>query len=118
MQKIGTRVANDGAEIILGSVKIVLAFLHPVETKRGGMIFEAVQPVHPGSLMRKWNIAEADERDLRALGHQTRNQFARVSPHSAERVSRHQYAHRTLGDRGLGNDPRPNCYQFRVEGST
>src|ERR1700730_6676787 len=52
--------------------------------------------------MRKWNFSKADERDLRAVGHQTRNQFARVSPHSAERVSCHQYAHRTPEIRGLG----------------
>ena len=66
------------------------------------MIFEAVQAVHPGSLMGKRNFSEADERDLGALGHQTRDQFARVRPHSAEGVSRYQYAHRTPGMRGLG----------------
>src|ERR1019366_8267726 len=102
MQKIRTRVANDRAQIILCRVEVLLTFLHPVETKRGGMIFEPVQPVHPSGLMRKWNFSKADERDLRPVGHQTRNQFAGVSPHSAERVSRHQYAHRTPGYRGLG----------------
>ena len=58
--------------------------------------------VHPGSLMGKRNFSEADECDLGALGHQTRDQFARVRPHSAEGVSRYQYAHRTPGMRGLG----------------
>src|SRR6266478_2224917 len=102
MQKIRTRVANNRAQIILRRVEVLLAFLHPVETKRGGMIFEAVQTVHPSGLMRKWNLSKADERDLRSVGHKTRNQFARVSPHSAERVSRHQYSHRTPEIRGLG----------------
>src|SRR4030088_859468 len=66
------------------------------------MIFEAVQTVHPGGLMRKRNFSKADERDLRAMGHQTGNQFARVSPDSAEGVSRDQYAHRTPDIRGRG----------------
>src|ERR1700674_4025383 len=66
------------------------------------MIFEAMQAVHPCGLMRKGNFSKADERDLRTVGHQTRNQFARVSPDSAEGVSRHQYAHRTPDIRGLG----------------
>src|SRR5882762_9914141 len=66
------------------------------------MIFEAVQTVHPCGLMRKWNLSKADERDLRPVGHQTRNQFARVSPDSAEGISRHQYTHRTPEIRGLG----------------
>src|SRR4030081_2455873 len=102
MQKIRTRIANNRAQIILCRVEVLLAFLHPVETKRGGMIFEAVQTVHPSGLMRKRNFSKADERDLRAMGHQTRNQFARVSPDSAEGVSRHQYTHRTPEIRGLG----------------
>ena len=102
MQKIGTRVANDRAQIILGRVEVLLTFLHPVETKRGGMIFQPVQPIHPSGLMGKRNFSKADERNLRPVGHQTRNQFARVCPNSAESVGRNQYAHRTPGDRGLG----------------
>src|SRR6266852_5166732 len=107
MQKIGTRVTNDLTEIILRCSKVVLAFLHPIETKRGGMIFEAVQTIHPGGLMGKRNFPKTDKRDLRSVGHQTRDQFTRVRPYSAECVSRNQYAHRTPGDRGLGSDPRP-----------
>jgi hypothetical protein len=102
MQKIRTSVANDFAEIILGGVEILLAFLHPVEAKGCGMIFEAVQSIHPRGLMRKRNFAEADERDVCTVGHETGNQFARVRPNSAERVSRHQYAHGTPGDSRAG----------------
>src|SRR5208282_4772872 len=102
MQKIRTSVTHDRAQIILRRMKVLLTFLHPVQTKRGGMIFEPVQTVHPGGLMRKGNFSKADERDLRSVGHQARNQFARVRPNSAERVSRDQYAHRTPGIRGLG----------------
>src|SRR5208282_454253 len=103
MQKIGTRVANDGAQIILGRVEVLLPFLHPVETKRGGMVFKPMQPIHPGGLMGKRNFSKADERNLRPMGHQTRNQFARVCPNSAECVGRNQYTHRTLGGSRAGN---------------
>src|ERR1035438_4250801 len=64
MQKIGTRVANDGAQIILGRVEILLPFLHPVETKRGGMVFKPMQPIHPSGLMGKRNFSKADERTV------------------------------------------------------
>ena len=114
MQKIRTRVANDRAQIILRRVEILLAFLHPVEAKRGGMIFEPVQAIHPGGLMGKRNFSKADERDLRAVGYQARNQFARVRPHSAERVSRHQYAHRTPGVEGWEKTLGLIATQFRV----
>src|SRR5208282_3021813 len=102
MQKIRTSFPHDRAQIILGRVEVLLAFLHPVQTKRGGMVFQPVQPVHPSGLMGKWNLSKTDERDLCPVGHQTRNQFARIRPYSAERVSRDQYAHRTPGFRGVG----------------
>src|SRR5271157_1682905 len=107
MQKIRTRVANHRAQIILSRVEVLHTFLHPVETKRGGMIFEAVEPVHPSGLMRKRNFSKADERDLRSVGYQARNQFARVRPNSAERVSRHQYAHRTPAESRAGKTLGP-----------
>src|ERR1019366_1501838 len=107
MQKIRTRVANDGAQIILGRVEVLLTFLHPVETKRGGMVFKSMQPIHPSGLMGKRNFSKADERNLRPMGHQTRNQFARVCPYSAESVGRNQYTHRTLGGSRAGNTLGP-----------
>jgi hypothetical protein len=51
----------------LRRVKILFAFLHPVETKCRGMIFEAVKAVHPSCLMGKRNFTKAYERDLRTL---------------------------------------------------
>src|SRR5271166_469972 len=42
VEKIRTRVADNRAQIILRRVKVLLTFLHPVETKCGGIIFEAV----------------------------------------------------------------------------
>jgi hypothetical protein len=107
MQKIRTRVANHRAQIILSRVEVLDTFLHPVEAKRGGMIFETVQSVHPRGLMRERNFSKADERDLRAVGDQSRNQFARVRPNSTERVSRNQYAHRT--PRGIEGWERPSA---------
>src|SRR5271154_2328611 len=111
MQKIRTRVANNRTQVVLCGLEILLAFLHPVEPKRHRMILETVEAIHPGGLMRKRNFSKADECDLRAMGHQTRNQFARVRPHSAERVSRYQYTHRTPGESRPGNCPRPACDQ-------
>src|ERR1700677_484386 len=102
MQKIRARVAHDRAQIILCCMEVLFTVLHPVETKRGGMILEAVQPIHPGSLMGKRNFYKAKERYLCPVRHQTRNQFARVSPYSAERVGRYQYAHRTPGESRAG----------------
>ena len=95
MENVGTRIAHDLAQILLRRKKILLALLHPVEAKCGGMIFEPVQALHPCGLIGQRNLAEADEHYLRALRHEARNQFARVGPHAAERVRRNQYPHRT-----------------------
>jgi hypothetical protein len=100
MKKIRPSIANYSAQIFLRREKVLLSFLHPVEAKRGGMILEAMQAIHPSGLMGEWNFSEADERDLRSMSHEPGNQLARVSPHSAERVSRYQYAHRTPGNEG------------------
>src|ERR1700676_2958762 len=95
MQKIRTRVANNRAQIILRRMEVLLAFLHPVEAKRCGMIFEAVQTVHPSGLMRKWNFSTSAKRDLRAVSHHSGTQFARVSTVSANGVCRLEHAHRS-----------------------
>jgi hypothetical protein len=90
-------------------VKVLFAFLHPVETKRSGMILKSVESIHPSSLMRKGNFSEADEDDLATVSDQARNEFARVGPDSAERVSRDENAHRTPGDEDWEN---PRAYLF------
>ena len=66
--------------------------------------------------MRKRNLSKADQRDLRPVGDQAGDKFARVRPHAAESVSRHQYAHRTPGYRRLGEPSGLPALQFRVEG--
>src|ERR1700686_2857081 len=111
MKEIRPRIANYSAQIFLGREKVLLSFLQPAEGKRGGMIFEPMQAVHPSRLMRKWNFSEADERDLRSMRDEPGNQLARVRPHSAERVSRYQYAHRTPGIEGQ-NRPRLASFLF------
>src|ERR1035441_8501374 len=69
MQKIRACIAHDRAQIFLRRVEVLFPFLHPVETKCSGMIFEAVKAVHPSGLMGKRNFAKAYERDLGTLSH-------------------------------------------------
>jgi hypothetical protein len=71
------------------------------------VIFEAVEAVHPSGLMRKRNFSKADECNLRAVGDQTGDEFARISPDSAERIGCYQYAHRTLGGSRAGKTLGP-----------
>src|SRR6266853_1211785 len=113
MKEIRPRIANYRAQIFLCREKVLLSFLHPVEAKRSGMIFQAMQAIHPSSLVGKRDLSEADERDLRSMSHEPGNELARISPHSAERVSRYQYAHRTPGIEGQ-NRPRRACDQCRT----
>jgi hypothetical protein len=54
-------------------VEVLLTFLHPVQAKRGGMIFEPMQRIHPGRLMWKGNFSKADERDLSPMSDQARD---------------------------------------------
>jgi hypothetical protein len=89
VQNIGTRVVDDLTQIFFGGVKILLAFLHPVEAKCGGMIFEAVQALHPGGLIGKRDFSKADERDLGALGYEAGDEFTCIRPNAAERVRGH-----------------------------
>src|SRR6267154_5899516 len=113
MKEIRPRIADYRAQIFLRCEKVLLSFLHPVEAKRGRMIFQAMQAIHPSSLMGKGDLSEADECDLRSMSHKPGNELARIGPHSAERVSRYQYAHRTPGIEGQ-NRPRLACCQFRT----
>src|SRR6266404_2662711 len=97
MKEIGARVVDDRTEIILGCVEIVFAFLHPIEAECGGMIFQTVQALHPGGLVRQRDFPKADEDDLRALRYQAGNQLTSIGPDTTKRVSRDQNAHRTPG---------------------
>src|SRR6267154_2905152 len=97
MKEIGARVVDDRTEIILGCVEIVFAFLHPIEAECGGMIFQPMQALHPGGLVRQRDFPEADEDDLRALRYQAGNQLTSIGPDTTKRVSRDQNAHRTPG---------------------
>ena len=60
MQEIWTRVAHDCAEIVLRCVEVLLAFLHPVKAKSGGIVLQPVQTIHPCGLMGKWNFPKTD----------------------------------------------------------
>ena len=48
------------------SLKILLAFLHPVQAERGGTVFQAMQVIHPRSLLGQGNFAEADQGDAQS----------------------------------------------------
>src|SRR5450432_3381803 len=72
----------------------MFAFLHPVETKGCGPIVEAVQGVHPGNLVWKWNLAQTDQGDADAAAGESSDQLAGIGPHAAYGVGSDENVHR------------------------
>jgi hypothetical protein len=60
-----------------------LPFLHPIEAKSRRAELEAVQIVHPGSLLWDGNFSEADEGDARTTTDKPSDEFTGVFPNTA-----------------------------------
>src|SRR5947208_15061851 len=86
---------GEGTKIGRRILKIVLAFLHPVQTKSGWMVGKSMQPIHPRSLFRKRYLAEADQCDAQTTCDQSRHQFPCVGPVAVQRVGCDENVHTT-----------------------
>ena len=80
MKHVRSYLTNQRGEKSRRFRKIFFGFLHPLQTKSGGSIVQPMQVVHPGSLMRQGNFAEADKRDTYSAGDQAGHKFAGIGP--------------------------------------
>ncbi len=104
MQDVGLQFRGQVHQIGRGFLKVELTFLHPIEAEAGGTVIEAVQALHPGSLLRKRDLAQADESDANAASDKSCDEFAGVSPHSAHCVRSHKDMH----ERSPGSKKTPD----------
>ena len=54
---------------------------------------QPMEMIHPCGLIRKRNLAEADESHARSAAHEPSYQLTRVSPHAAERIGGDENVH-------------------------
>jgi hypothetical protein len=93
VQQIGFYFLYQPGQIGGGIFQIEFPFLHPIQTECSGAIFQTVQAIHPGGVLRERNLAKADQGDSHAAADKASDEFASVRPHSAQRVSGNQNVH-------------------------
>jgi hypothetical protein len=70
VKQVGLNFTHQAGEELGGFGQVLRRFMHPLQVESGGPILEAVEKLHPGSLLGQGNLAEADQRDSDAAGDQ------------------------------------------------
>src|SRR5207245_6644126 len=87
---------------IAGSIlKILLPFLHPVQTKCSWMILKSMQALHPRCLLRHRNLSEAHQSHAQSAANESGNQFTGVGPDSVQRVGGDKNVHKPATTRAI-----------------
>jgi hypothetical protein len=71
VQKVRLYIVDQANQVGGGIGEIVLAFLHPVQAKGSGMVFQAWQSFHPSGLFRQRDIAKAYEGDTHTAANES-----------------------------------------------
>ena len=122
VKHVGLQLFHQRGEIRRGIFEVLLPFLHPVQAERRGTVFQAMQVIHPRSLLGKGDFAETHQSDAQPPAHQPGDQFAGIGPRTTQSVCGNQNVHEfPLGERGSGREkaaPRFILLRYCSAGST
>src|SRR5207253_88394 len=93
MKQTGFGLSDDGSQKGGGLLKLRLRLLHPFQSKCGGVIGNAGKIVQPIGLLRRWNLAKADQGDSNIPARELCHQLTGVGPDSPDGVCCHQDMH-------------------------
>ena len=63
---VGFQLFHQRRQIRRGIFKVLLPFLHPIQAERRGTVFQAMQVVHPRSLLGQGDLAETHQGDAQS----------------------------------------------------